>query len=783
MEPGNTWSRVERVFEDALQRPAAQRKEWVREQCANDPGVRDEVLGMLKAQERIGEFLEAPILDFGGQSFGPYTAMEEIGRGGMSVVYRGRRSDGDFDKEVAIKIVLVQTATDVGRGETQILAGLEHPNIARLLDAGTTPLGFRYLLMEYVEGEPLTTYCEGKEERVKLQLFLSVCSAVHFAHRALVVHRDLKPDNIFVTSDGEVKLLDFGIAKMLDPQADGDQTQGVRAFSPNYASPEQLLGQPVTTSTDVYSLGVLLCELMGGRPPRQLTGFSMEQMVDTARAAVKDLPLEGELAAIARKALRTDPRERYESAGALARDIERYLEGLPIEAREPTWSYLAAKFIGRHRYSVAAATLATVGLIAALAIAIWQTRKAEQRFDEVRELARAMMFEVHDEIQFLPGSLGARKVIVDRSVHYLDALAEDPWANDGVRLDLAQGYLRLSEIEGKDLGGASLGRSAEALSHALRAVEIARPLAAGRTDSVSAIITLVDALSYAAGAYATRGEIEKAIALGEEALPHAESLLLANPHHADYKEKLAALTKQLADIYARSEARDKALPLFQRALLMRQELLQQEPKDDLRQRRVAESHQWLANEYFVKKDYENSERHARESLNIHEQRYALKPRSARVNVASSTLSLAMNLVRAKKFEEAVPLLERTLALRRETAAEDPESAVAALRVASSLNRLGLAYREWGRLPLAAQYGEEALDEVKKVWNIDRENTYAIGEFVFAKSDLALTYQRAGRQAEACSLAKESIEITKELPEGHQAKSVVAKMEDITATCQ
>lgn len=783
MEPANTWNRVEQVFEQAMQQPTGEREAWVRDQCATDPAVCDEVLLMLKAQERVGEFLQAPLLDFGGQRFGPYTAVEEIGRGGMSVVYRGQRSDGDFDKQVAIKVILVQTVADVGKGETQILAGLEHPNIARLLDAGTTPLGFRYLLMEYVEGKPLTAFCADKGERRKLELFLTVCEAVQFAHRALVVHRDLKPDNIFVTNEGVVKLLDFGIAKILDPLAGGDQTQGVHAFSPNYASPEQLLGQPVTTSTDVYSLGVVLCELLGGRPPRLLAGLSLEQMVDEARAAVKELPLEGDLAAIAGKALRTDAGERYESAGALARDVTRYLRGMPIEAREPTWSYRAARFVARHRYAVGAASLATVGLVAALGVAIWQAGKAEQRFDEVRELARAMMFEVHDEIQFLPGSLGARKVIVDRSVHYLDALAADPSANVGVRLDLAQGYLRLSDIEGKDLGGASLGRSEEALAHALRAVEIARPLAKGTGASLPATVTLTDALAYASSAYATRGNLDRAVALGEEALPHAESLVSANPADPEQKERLAAVTKQLADAYSRSATREKAIPLFERALVIREELLMEKPDDDLRQRRFAESHQWLANEYWWKKDYENCEKHVREAMRIHEARYAARPRYARVNLASSALMLAMSSLQAKRHEEAVELLERALTLRRETAAEDPKSAVAALRVAAVLNRIGLAYREWGRPKEAVRYGEQALVEVRKVWELDRKNMYALGEMVFAKSDLALTYEKAGRQDRACRLARESIDLAGETPDGHPARGMVEKMEGITASCE
>ncbi|MCU0229151.1 MAG: protein kinase, partial [Bryobacterales bacterium] len=602
-------------------------------------------------------------------------------------------------------------------------------------------------------------------------------------HRALVVHRDLKPDNILVTTEGQVKLLDFGIAKMLDPLTDGDQTQGVRAFSPNYASPEQLLGKPVTTSTDVYSLGVVLCHLLGGRPPRLLTGLSMEEMVDTARLAIRDLPLQGDLAAIAGKALRTDPSQRYESAAALARDVQRYLQGLPIDAREPTLRYRAGMFIRRHRLAVSAVTLAALSLVCALALARWQQHRAEQRFSQVRELARAMLFEVHDEIRALPGSLEVRKGIVDRSVHYLDTLAADTWASDDVRLDLAEGYLRLSDIEGRDLSGASLGRSEDSLAHALRAVEIARPLASRSGQRIPAIVTLVDGLTAAASAYVTRGDVSKAIPLGEEAVPWAERLAREDPQDPRQLERLAYVARLLGDIYSRTEFAEKAAPLFHRALDLRQTLLQQDPGDSMRQQRVAESHQWLANEYWRRKKFKRSELHAREALRIHQQRYASNPRAARVHVAGSSISLALNLLRSQRHAEAVALLYRALDLRREIAAEDPQNAVAALRVTSSLNRLGIAYRAWPKAPEAISHGQQALEAATRIWKRDPRNTYAIAEVIFAKSDLALTFQQAGQPRQACSLAREARAMFGLVPDGDPSRSVADKMDKLLEDCR
>lgn len=754
MAEKDTWTRVEAIFDAALALPESERNAWVRETCATDPEVRDQVLALLGARENMGDFLQAPMIDFTGQTFGAYRAREEIGRGGMSVVYSGERADGGFEKRIAIKVILLQAQGALQDGETRILAALEHHNIARLIDAGVTPLGFRYLLMEFVEGKPCTVYAAGVPERERLRLFLQMCAGVQYAHRSLVVHRDLKPDNILVTADGAVKLLDFGIAKMLQPGADGAQTKGVQAYTPDYASPEQILGLPVTTATDVYSLGVLLCEMLSSKRPRSFTGLAVAEVVAKAQTEeVPSLPLQGDLAVIAGKALRRDPGERYDSASALARDIERYLAGMPIEAREPTWAYRARKFVSRNRIAVGAASLAVAGLALATGIAVWQARLASTRFEQVRSLARAVMFDLHDAVRPLSGSLVARKLIVDRSLEYLNTLAADTSASGEVQLDVARGFLRLADIQGKDNGGSSLGQSAAALESATQALRIAERVAAGRPADRAAQGVWIDALDYCTTAYTLRGEMAKAIPLGLKAVALAGELAAAAPNDLNTKERLATVTKQLASAYQDDGKLDQAIPLYRRALELRRELFTEDPTLR-RQQRYAEAHQWLGTALGAVKDFRGLAENAREALRIDEDRYRKDPVNARANVAGDAVLLASAERRNGNLNEAIALLERALSMRREIAAEDPKSAIAALRVAAAADRLADTLRDAGRLREAIRLGEEAVRDARRLQKLDPANTMANRETVYSAADLAKAYQKAGNKARACVLARE-----------------------------
>jgi eukaryotic-like serine/threonine-protein kinase len=450
VQTGNesNWERAEAIFSAALEVEREGRTTFVERQCAGDPTLFAEVLELLRAQDKMGTFLKSPLFEFRGQVLGAYRVGPEIGRGGMSIVYEGTREGGDVSKRVAIKVMLVGTDREMAQSETQILAGLEHPNIARMLDAGRTELGFRYLVMELVEGNPCTEAVAGWSERRKLEMFLKICEAVAYAHRALVVHRDLKPSNILVDGQGNVKLLDFGIAKILAADAGNEQTRGVAAFTPDYASPEQILGQSVTTGTDQYSLGVLLCALMGGRVPRVIDGLEMGKMLEVARGEeVAKVPLDGDLAVVARKALRRDPNERYESVDAMAADVKRYLDGMPIAARPTSFGYVLGKFVERHFIAVLASSLVLIGLIAGSAYAYWHARLANERFEQVRSFSRSVLFELEDAVRPLEGSAKARKMIVEKGIIYLDALARDAEGREDVAIDVVKGYLKVGEFQ------------------------------------------------------------------------------------------------------------------------------------------------------------------------------------------------------------------------------------------------------------------------------------------------------------------------------------------------
>lgn len=406
---GEHWERIERIVDSALDLPREARGAYIASACAGDDLLKQDVRRFLEACDRgdrwfdqsaprlvsnvldaLTESHESDLVRRVGRTFGAYRLVREIGRGGMGAVFLAERADAQFSKRVAVKIA--STSNWLGSDdrltrrlveERQILASLDHPNIARLLDGGITAAGIPWFAMEYVEGVPITRYCDAAALTIddRLKLFCKVCDAVAFAHRNLVVHRDLKPSNILVTADGDVKLLDFGIAKLLDRPATRASDEGVtthtglHALTPEYASPEQLRGERVLTASDVYSLGVLLYELLTGTRPYNADRSLSHEL---ARAILEDEPLrpsvavghsrmrrrlQGDLDTIVLSAMQKDPERRYPSADQLAADVRRHMSALPVSARADTRSYRAIKFVRRHRAGVAVALLAMLVLI------------------------------------------------------------------------------------------------------------------------------------------------------------------------------------------------------------------------------------------------------------------------------------------------------------------------------------------------------------------------------------------------------------------------------------
>jgi len=420
MQPaGERWARVKELFEAAVELDSNQRAAFLDKECGGDESLRVEIESLLKSDELTGDFIEEPAFaipgdlfpdngeePFVGRHFGAYQVIREIGRGGLGAVYLAARADDEYRKQVAIKVIRRGLDTDDiirrFRNERQILAQLDHPNIARLIDGGTTDDGLPYFVMEYVNGEPINAYCDANAlpTTERLTLFRKVCAAVTYAHQNLVIHRDLKPSNILVTQSGEPKLLDFGIAKLLGT---GDElfTQTIpalRVMTPEYASPEQVKGEKIMTTSDVYSLGVLLYELLTGQRPYRLKTRTPEEI---ARAITEQEPerpstavthagsspqsairnpkfLRGDLDNIVLMAMRKEPARRYSSVGQFSEDIRRHLTGLPVVARKDTVAYRTSKFVNRHRIGVAAASLVLLSLLGGIVATLIQVRTAHR---------------------------------------------------------------------------------------------------------------------------------------------------------------------------------------------------------------------------------------------------------------------------------------------------------------------------------------------------------------------------------------------------------------------
>jgi serine/threonine-protein kinase len=443
------WERLQSVFDVAADLGPEERPRYLDEACRNDPGLRLRVDSLLLSVESGTDLMDAvgrgaaqalgsAMPEIGGR-LGSYEITGIIGRGGMGVVYRATRADDEYRKEVAIKVAALGTLTPDLRErflrERQILANLDHPNIARLHDGGTTPEGIPFVVMEFVAGTPINTYCEqhALAQRARIELMIQVARAVDYAHRHLVVHRDLKPDNIFVTEGGETKLLDFGIAKALGPEAiglNGSATiDSQRLLTPDYASPEQVLGGAITTATDVYQLGVLLYELLTGKRPFRTVGINLGEL---ERAICNTPPakpsLNSDLDRILLQALEKDPGRRYASAGALAHDLQRHLDGYPVLACTPSWRYLAVKFIRRHKFGVATASLfvllmAAFGIVGAMLArrATQQARIANQTTDFLLGI-----FQASDPEEGRGDKVTARELL-DKGVSRLNESADqDP---------------------------------------------------------------------------------------------------------------------------------------------------------------------------------------------------------------------------------------------------------------------------------------------------------------------------------------------------------------------
>jgi tRNA A-37 threonylcarbamoyl transferase component Bud32/tetratricopeptide (TPR) repeat protein len=457
-------ARVQEIFHALADSSEEERRRYFAAEQIDEP-TRKEVEALLafdletaSLEIEIGKEAKRAMetLDTRGPNCGAYRLTEVLGWGGMGSVYSAERADGEIAQRVAVKLLRPGTDNPDLRqrflAERQILAALSHPNIARLMDAGHREDGQPYLVMEYVEGKPIDVFTSDFSVRQKLRLFLKVCDAVAYLHRNLVVHRDLKPQNILVTTDGEPKLLDFGIAKILDYALDSTVTV-VRMLTPDYASPEQVMGKTVTTATDIYSLGAVLYKLLTGEPPHHFQNGSVEAIASeicegNITPAAKLAPgIKPDLEAILMKALRREPRERYGSIELFAEDLENFLDSRPVRARRGGAWYRMRKFARRYWIPVVASALAVAALSAGLGFANHERVLAQRRFEDVRRLANTL-FDIDVEARNVPGNTKVRQKIVDTSLEYLRRLSQDAQGDPQLQLELGNAYMRVARVQG-----------------------------------------------------------------------------------------------------------------------------------------------------------------------------------------------------------------------------------------------------------------------------------------------------------------------------------------------
>ena len=712
------WTQIQTLFDAALDRPPEKRETFLKEACGDDPDLLDEVRSLLAADANAHPLLDSLALDAialpddllptgilpaDGERVGPYRIVEPLGHGGMGAVFLAERADGGFNQQVALKLIRGGMASEriVRRfeSERQILARLQHPNIARLLDGGLSADGQPYFAMEYVDGVPLDRYCDRHDGPVeeRIRLVRDTCTAVQYAHRRLIVHRDLKPSNLLVTTDSEpdpgaaqVKLLDFGIAKMLsddDPGAgDGALTRTGRAvMTPAYAAPEQVQHEPVTTATDVYALGVVLYELLAGRRPFDLTDRSPAEIERIVSTETPDPPsavappdrrrvLRGDLDTICLKALRKEPERRYASAGQLAEDLQRFLDGRPVTARPDTAGYRIGKFLGRHRASVAVAAV-VVCLIVGL-VGFYTAQLAEER-DRAR-LEAATATQVSDFLQDLfavadPGrsggeDLSARTVLDQGAARIERDLAGQPRVQ-----------ARMMQVMGEVYQ--SLGAFDAAAPLLERSLSLRRTGSDAAPGDVAAGLHSLAVFRQETGDYVAADSLYRAALALQRDAPDPDA------------PAVAATLHDWGTLLHREGNYDRADSLFQQALTLRTDHFGAEDP------RTASTLNEQATLRFDQGDRAGAEPLYRRVLRLRQQAFD----GDHPDVAMSLNNLAMVLRHQGRFDEARTHYEEALAMRRRLY-DGPHP-----DVAHTLNHIARLYADQGDPAAAEPYAREALD--------------------------------------------------------------------------
>ncbi len=803
------WQRIKKILGDALDLDPGARPAFIAAACGGDERLRSRVETLAASADGDWELVDAApaqrlaaLFDVAprsrvGDRIGAYEILSELGHGGMGMVYLAGRADDEFQKKVAIKLMRPGTASEDAlrrfRSERQIAASLDHPNIARLLDGGTTEAGEPYFVLEYVEGEPLVEWCDHRRLSIdgRLKLFQEICAAVQHAHQGLVVHRDIKPGNIFVTSAGVPKLLDFGIAKLLQPEGAAETAPEtgtlMRLMTPEYASPEQVRGRRITTASDVYSLGVVLYELLSGRQPYRVTTGDPEEIIRVvcdrdpdrpstavthplAEAASDVAPpmaargetsaglvrrLRGDLDAIVLKAMRKEPELRYASADQLSEDIGRHLAGVPVLARRGTAGYRAGKFARRHRLGFAAAALVLAALAGGIVMTVREARRAraaearaQRRFNDVRQLANSFLNEFHDSIRNLPGSTPARRLLLQKGLAYLDSLSREATEDASLMRDLADGYQRLGGLQGNPAeGSAMLGDMGGAQTSLRKCVALREKLVRSHDARAQDRLDLARAYSQLSNTFTLDGNAGAAVDFARKAAVAFTAEQKAAPGDRKVLLWTASAEMSLGSALRIANAPDEALEAFRRGLEGNRRLCASEPSDDLACRGVFVGYYKIGNLEVDRGHVEQAAAAFREAVRIAEGFLRAEPGNGlyQRDLAFARGGLGTTLLDQNDPRGAEEQFRRQSELLRSLSEADPGNPNPRIWLGESMRNVGNALLALGDAAAGRRKLLEAAATLEAIVAADPAD-------VSARTELAQTYRDLGRSCLAGSTA-------------------------------
>ena len=696
-DPRGRWEEIRQAFARVEDASDAERAAIL---AALTPDIRAEVESLRAAASRAPQFLglDAGQMPGTGSVLGAYRLGPEIGRGGMGVVYRADRGDGEFSKSVALKVAVGQLfAPELERRfiqERQILAQLDHPHIVRLLDGGVTH-GQRYFVMELAEGTPLTTYCreKGLDLPARLTLFRDVCTAIQYAHQRLILHRDLKPGNIIVNAEGVVKVLDFGIAQLVRPEDEAGMANatmtGTHPYSLSCASPEQLRGERLSLASDIYSLGVLLYELATGVNPQQKEGDTfdltyrrvMDEMPARPSSLARGIPRD--LDAIVFKAMAKKTTERYASVAELDADIERLSAGRPVLAVPPRAMYVASRFVRRNRgLTAAVAALLIVGTIGGV-LYVRQAQRERRRFEDARQLIHSVIFDIQPGLTRVAGTLPMRQQLIQETMKYLESVSADAGNDVTLLRELSSAYRELAQVEGGS--DANLGERASAARRFARADELMQRALALDPSNPELLADAGRLYVRMSGFAASDNRAEERQRLAQLGARYADANLKLRPTDFAARE-LVALSKFYVGMSIPYAQLQNKLPVFQSAAEMYEALAKEDPNDDDPSRSAAVTFRYVADINAELGNHAKAVEFGERSLAATDRLLAKYPERVtnRYDAATGARLLGLWMNANGQVAEAAPHFERAISIFEGLIANDNVNVQAHLGLAHAL---------------------------------------------------------------------------------------------------